>query len=156
MRKIRADGRPLRALNGQGAEWLEKQLVLSSNKCAVWPFGRHSGGSKGSFWDKSLQQGVDVQAYVCERMHGSRPKSYVLERTCKTPLCCNKKHLRWRLDRKIGPYKQSYAKLTPEQIPIIRSQLERGASTREVARRFNVTSLTISLIGRRKTWAWVE
>lgn len=148
--------RPKRAKNGETTAWLEKHLALSSNKCMPWPFGRHSGGSKGAYYDKLLLSGVDVQAYVCEKAHGRRPKGYVLNKKCKTHLCCNKRHLGWRLNKHTGPYKYPFAKLEPEQIPIIRAQLARGSSTREVARRFNVTSLTISLIGRGRTWAWVK
>lgn len=148
--------RPKRAKNGETAAWIEKHFELRSNKCMPWPFGRHSGGSKGAFYDKKLGQGVDVQSYICERARGPRPKGCILKVKCQTHLCCNRRHLTWKPNRHEGPYKYPFAKLEPEQIPIIRAQLARGSSTREVARRFNVTSLTISLIGRGRTWAWVK
>lgn len=84
-----------------------------------------------------------------------------------TPNNCALSNLRWdtrlanREDaRKHGTLTRgtriNTSKLTEDQVRIIRSELEQGASQRSLARKFSVEKTTIARIGQRKIWSWLE
>lgn len=143
-----------KAKAGEPRAWIKRVLESNSKKHKPWPFGRHSGGRCGVYWDAESSDKVDVQNYVCEQAHGRRPKGWILHKKCSVPLCCNKDHLGWRPNKAL-PRRAVFAKLTESQVQLIRGQLSRGNTYRSIARNFSVTDMTVKMIDRGYTWAWL-
>lgn len=75
------------------AAWLAWALEQETDTCLLWPFSRGSHGY-GDF--RRTDGHHTVHVYICEQTHGPRPTPrHDASHSCNTPLCANKRHLRW-------------------------------------------------------------
>lgn len=100
--------------------------------------------------------------FLWESLHGTIPEGMIIMHSCDNPSCVNPEHLNLgthqdnaidrekKKRRKIIPF----AKLNQLQVDNIRQLYETGQHYQyELAKMFNVGTLTINRIIRRKTWA---
>lgn len=129
-----------------------------------WPFtGEHDRDGYG----RLLVRGQRIRAhrFAWHLTHGDPGDLLVLHR-CDNPPCCNPAHLFTgdhalnQADAAVkGRARQGEAngraKLTEGDVRAIRTRLDAGETTREIAAAFGVSSHLVSLVGRRKVWAHV-
>jgi HNH endonuclease len=103
-----------------------------------------------------------------ERTFGAIPEGMLVLHKCDNPACVNPGHLflgdhtanmrdkvaKNRQARQPGS-KNPSAKLTEDDVRIIRSELAEGMMQRTLAERFGVTPSAVSLIARGKKWGHV-
>ena len=142
--------------------WIYKvALVADTDECVLWPYATTRG--YGVAWKDGELQYAHVVA--CEEAHGPKPfDGAEVCHSCRTPRCCNKKHLRWgtSADNKEdcalhGTRVQGEAhyrhKLTSNDVVAIRASAARGV---DLAEQYGVSQATISEARNRKLWRHVQ
>ncbi len=116
--------------------------------CIEWTGGRNRDGY-GRFWR-------DGRYVLAHRAIMGDPHGELVLHTCDNPGCVNPAHLYvgTRQDNMddMARRMRGCHKLTEAAVRAIRASPKSNA---EVARRYGVTSMNISLIRRHKTWTWV-
>ena len=144
--------------NGTTVVVFEELLLLPEmDECLLWPLGCTRQGY-GKMVDADRRQ-VHVHVVVLERTVGPRPSPlHDACHSCRNRHCMNRRHLRWdtrsansRDRHRDGTVTQ--AKLTADQVRLIRRRLVEGDRPTALAREFAVSYDTIYLIKVRKTWA---
>ena len=147
-------------------EWLDAVALVETDECIPFPFKRNALGygifvkSTGRLNRKRRR----AHNYVCEVAHGPAPSGkHIAAHSCDNPPCCNKRHLRWATRAENsgdmvlrGRAAKPAAKLTPDQVRAIRSQVAHGNSQKSVAARFGMSRATVCEIVSRKLWKDVE
>ncbi len=147
------------------ADKLSDRLVEAESGC--WEFiGGITGSGYGAISITHTKQiSAHVLSYQLEK--GLIPKGMVVRHTCDNKICCNPEHLI------IGTYqdnkddevakgnhvrgsRQGQAKLTEEDILIIRKLISDGFSLREISDIYSVTPEAIGLIKSGKNWSWLK
>jgi hypothetical protein len=116
----------------------------------------------------SAKNGYAVQAHRLswEFAHGPIPPGLWVLHRCDNPPCVRPDHLflgtvgdnvrdavaKGRLTYEWVAGRQPKAKLTPDQVRLIRALSESGTSRNELARLFGVTPGTVRLLVQRRTW----
>lgn len=155
------------AKRGEIDAWIAATLAAETDACMEWPFAMDSKGygnvKRGGKWRSANN-------YVCELAHGPAPSSNHVTAhapvVCHTPLCCNKRHLRWatheenQQDRYADGTdprgeRNSNAKITEDDVREIR-QLSGFTSQRVIASMFGISQPAVSQIVLRKKWRHVE
>lgn len=106
---------------------------------------------------------VAVTRVVWEISNGPIPDGMFVLHQCDNPPCCNINHLflgsnqdntadRQAKERQARGERHADAKLTNDQVIIIREMLKDRQSYADLARRFGVSPTSIRDIGNRKTW----
>ncbi len=138
----------------------------SPEGCWIWK-GLTDKDGYGLFSYRYRNHRAHRIAYALE--HGNQPVG-ILRHSCDTPACVRPSHLQLGTQRdnirdsmKRGRFvfgeRNGTAKLSAQDVSVIRGLLAEGQSQRSIARQFSVTHRVISLIaiGRRKTAAeWVN
>lgn len=125
--------------------------------------GRHR--EYGSLSFKGTTVGAHRIAY--ELTYGEIPKGLDICHECDNPICCNPAHLRAGtesdnmqdcLRKRRYPCGQDnpVSKLTDDQVREMRRRLADGETSVTLAKEFGVSQNLVSLIRRRKRWAWLD
>lgn len=144
----------------------EVAVPFSGGECLIWPFAKHTHGYGQVRRGKRPEY---VHRIVCELAHGSPPTAeHHAAHTCgKGHLgCVNPNHIRWatrsenQMDRtghgtSNRGEQSGLAKLTRLQVKEILALVGKMPQA-EIGRRYGVSQTTISLIHRRRNWAWLE
>lgn len=154
--------------------WAKVDRTSGVNACWIWTAHRYRRGY-GQFWDGSYREdgsphNVSAHRWSFERfVRQLRDGECVLHR-CDNPPCVNPAHLFAgshkdnAIDREskkrgfAGPRtaspgeKNGSAKLTAEQVVLIRERFRGGASKRGLAREFGVSAPLVFAIVNRKLW----
>lgn len=123
--------------------------------CHIWTgatdkdgYGRFSMSSEGG----GMSEPAYRIAFVWE--NGPLEPGYQPDHLCDNHPCVRPDHMK-AVPRHIN-IGRGKRKLTEDQVHEIRRLLKQGVTKAEIARRFNVTYMTITFIERKKSWAWLE
>jgi hypothetical protein len=135
-----------------------------SNPIGCWPWLK--GTDRGGYGKLG---NVRAHRHAWTLTYGPIPAGLVICHACDNPPCCRPDHLfvgtpadntndmkaKGRQPRLFGVMNAA-AKLTEDDVRAIRrAYAAGGAHQREIARRFGVGQMTVSLIVRRKRWAHI-
>jgi hypothetical protein len=157
MRDCTERGEPLRFLH-------EEVIPYKGDNCLLWPYARDPGGY-GRIAVNRINTHVHV--VVCEIVNGPRPQDHVVSHKCGNGhlACVAPTHLKWQIKAEdyadqiihgtvaVGS-RHGSSKLTEKSVLEIRS-LGNKLSQEEIAKKFNVSKVTISKIMQGKSWAWL-
>lgn len=138
------------------------------DECILWPYGRNGG--YGSVKVNGKTKGAHV--IVCEAVHGLAPEgAFEVRHLCGNGAggCVNPNHLAWgshaqNMADTIGTRgetaprgeRQWNAKLTREQVRLIRDRIADGETYAAVACEFGVSQTTIGKIARHEKRRWLH
>lgn len=130
--------------------------VNTSGDCWLWTASKDQDGY-GHFRTKDQRFRAHRFSYILA--HGSIPNGMIVCHHCDTPACVNPNHLF------IGTYADNaadrdskkrnsmhLAKLSPNQVRVIRARFTAGETQTSIALDFHVRQTTISRIIHRETW----
>lgn len=157
--------RKIPELDGKAAErfWAK---VNKTNDCWLWTACKVSG--YGAFGMNGTHYKAHRVSFI---MHnGDIPEGYDVCHSCDNPLCVNPHHLfagteadnmrdmkNKNRNNSCKGEGNAHAKLKEQDVITIRNEYAKGgATTRELASRYGVTSSTISAITRRLKWRHVQ
>ncbi len=147
---------------------LAGQIVAPDGECIIWPYGRNAGYAAVSSKRGSRKF---VHQILCEALHGPPPPKHECRHLCGKGAdgCVTPAHLCWGThhenmkDKTVhGAHNpprgeaQWMARLTADDIRMIRSLAADGHTQQSIADRYGVIQAHISAIVRRKKWAWLE
>lgn len=125
--------------------------------CLPWPFCKN--GNYGSITVDGKH--YNASHYMCKLAHGERPsEQYVAAHNCGNPICVNPHHIRWATHQEnmadtilhgtvpCGD-NHPHRKILDSQVPEILA-LNGKVPHREIAKRFGVSSSTVTTILTRK------
>lgn len=155
-----------RTPNGEQAEWLHKHSETQSASCLCWPYSRNDAGYAVIYSDG---RNCSASNIMCRMAHGEPPTpEHEAAHSCGKGHqgCINPNHLRWATKAENEADKREHgtlncgerngaAKLTAEQVIVIRRLLDMGVPRSKIAEDFSVTQSNISAIARRKSWAHI-
>lgn len=160
------DVRRPRPAKGEVRAYFLANLYTEVPGCKMWPFATTNNGY-GVIVVNQERFGVHVLA--CQAFNGPKPfaGAEALHGECNQPGCWSGFHLRWgshyenMMDRVAdGTLGRGttlpQAKLTETKVRLIRSRWATGESLAAIAADFGVTKSTVSNIGLRQRWAWLE
>lgn len=137
---------------------LEKLLSKTRvSDCGCWEWtASKSGKGYGQFFVNGKNWPTHRLSY--ELHHGPIPKGMFVCHRCDNRICVNTDHLFLGTNADnvadmVAKGRQSKHKLTESDVIAIRST--RGATQKELASRFGVSSGLVSLILARKSWGWL-
>ena len=144
--------------------WSKVDINLNNNSCWEWT-ACHNLKRYGLFYFSNKMYSAHRIAYMIER--GNIPEEMFVCHRCDNPTCVNPNHLfigtyldnvrdRDIKNRNAKGSKQSKAKLTEEVIPVIRELLREGFSQQNIAYKYGVSQVQISLIKSGKIWKHVH
>lgn len=149
--------------HGVAAKYFYETVMVESPDCKIWPYGK--ANDYGYIYADGKQLRVHVLA--CEAWNGPAPEgTEACHGPCHDPSCYNGAHLYWGTrqqnadDRRrdgthIQGSMQWRAKLTEEDIPIIRARAAAGESQRLIGIEYGVAQSAISKIIRGIAWKHV-
>lgn len=132
--------------------------------CRLWQ-GRLNAEGYGQRWDRDRQKMVLVHRWVWEQVHG--PTDLYVLHHCDQPLCYRYEHLfagtaadntrdmesKNRQQGRFRPGEQApKAKLTQQDVDVIRQRLARGETMSAVARDYSVNRTSILAIRDGRNW----
>lgn len=144
--------------------------VRGDDECWVWKAGSVRGGYGGF---RTAQKGVGSKTtahkFSYELVKGKVPSGLMVCHTCDNVKCCNPNHLyvgtqkdnmkdrteRGRASSRKGSC-NGRARLTAEQVSVIKRKLLQGVSLQELSFEYKVSVPTIWQIRRGKNWSEVE
>lgn len=152
---------------GEPMAWILEHLSWSDeDACLRWPFATMCGYAK----IRHQGEARSVSRIICEVLHGPAPTTkHEAAHNCGKGHegCVNPHHLRWATSKENDADKVRHgtimrgeavpaSKLTAQQVLEIRDIWSKDApSQRVLAKEFGVSQTTISVIVRRKNWAWL-
>lgn len=138
--------------------------VSSLDVCWNWKASKVFGGYG--------RMGIDSHLYLAHRIsweiqNGNIPEGMMVLHKCDNPACCNPTHLflgtqetnirdMVSKNRQVNGEGVRRSKLSSKSVIKIRALLKLGKSTTELGKLFNVNRATISKVGSRKLWNWVD
>lgn len=165
--RLRIHGDPLggRVSKGTTEAWLREHTSFSGDGCLKWPFATNQQGYGVATCGGKV---MSASRAMCMLAHGEPPGDRPhAAHQCHNPVCVNPRHLRWESQKEnIGDGRRengtirsgencNLTKITEPMVREIRA-LNGKLFQREIAQRFGITQTNVSLIVRRKSWAWLE
>lgn len=145
--------------NGEPMEFFENAMMLATDECIVWPYGKAGVGYGVLNARQSGQRYVHVLA--CERAHGPRPEGYDASHgPCNNPACFNPRHLSWEphrqnMNNKHRDGTMAHVKLTADQVREIRRRHAAGEAASALAADVGLSAGHVYRIVSRHAWAAV-
>ena len=142
-----------------------EHLHDDTDACIIWPY---AVGSHGYGELRVEGRPVSVHVLACIEHHGPRPEGMEAAHTCgPNPRCFNGRHLTWKTvaENQADRYRDgtdqrgsrnAQARLTEDQVLIIRRLVAGGWSRARAARQYGVSSATVEDIISGRTWGWLE
>lgn len=155
------------------AQRLDLYIDKSGGPDACWPWigkSRHQFGY-GQLWDRDLGRAEESHRVAWKLANGSIPKGRFVLHGCDNPPCCNPAHLyvgdqkqnvRESYERGRHPTedrrgeRNSFAKLTDDDVRTIRQLRAQGIGPTELGKRFGVDRSAIKFIISGRTWSHVQ
>jgi len=152
------------------AERLEAKTDRSAGPDGCWPYDGGDTNSRSGHRQIWRDGRMDQVHRVAWELHHGRavPDGLVVRHSCDNPPCVNPAHLllgtiadnnrdRDERGRQVAPQGEDHgnAKLTDEDVAMIRELLRARVSQYRIAERFGVSQGLISLIKRGKAWTHV-
>lgn len=145
-------------------KWIAWALAQETDECLLWPFSKGGHGYGDFRWADGHHC---VHVYVCEQAHGPKPSpAYEACHGCNTPLCGNKRHLRW--DTRRGNFEDKVANgtvpigeshpsviLTEIQVLEIRAAPRTHGAGVQLAEKYGVHPNTIYAARGGRSWRHV-
>lgn len=152
--------------NETRAESFYKMLSDETDDCILWPYGRNTYGYGVMQYEGRPQATHRVS---CLLAHGDPPSPRHTDaaHSCRNRHCFNPRHLRWatrqenlhdmlRDGTSTRGSKSGHAKLTEQDVLLIREQVAAGVQQKVFAEKFGVHAVTISSIVTRRNWQWLD
>jgi hypothetical protein len=150
-----------RAPRGEAPRFFEEALLLETDDCIIWPYGKERNGY-GMFNHEGRVTTVHRAALIVSS--GMERPGMDAAHRCHVRACFNPRHLSWKTrsdnlfekagigtaDRGGGP-----RKFSEEAVREVFSMRHAGATISQIARYFDANWSTVQQILKRKTWAWV-
>ena len=149
---------------GKPLEFINLAINSNTDDCILWPYNKSCGYGLVKYKGKKEQA-----TRVCLILSENPPPTPThhaahLPVVCHNRACINPRHLRWATrkenmhDKVLDGTHQCgesiwNSKLTEEQVLMIRKDTRRH---KHIADDYDISPSTISLIKRRKNWAWLE
>jgi hypothetical protein len=146
------------------------RLQVGDDGSVIGPRGRplkwildRAGYPKINTYDAGRWKQHPVHRLVCETHHGDRPEGMVVRHLDGDPLNCSAINLRWGTPEENEADKIAHgtalrgsshhrAKLSEEQVHLIRDAAGRGVSNARIAEVFGVSKVQIGNIVNRRNW----
>lgn len=151
--------------HAEALAFVHQAVDSETDDCIVWPYPLVNAGYG--------QITINGQRWRVHRLtlalatKRNPPHLHAAHGECHNRACINPRHLSWKtpiensVDRQrdgtfhLGSMTNN-AKLTEDDVHVIRQMLAEGMSQRFIASRMGVRQATISSINRGETWAWLE
>jgi hypothetical protein len=151
---------PLRSPYGTGGETLKALVLIETDDCTPWPYGKHSTGYGQVTIDGSK---TCAHHWACEFAHGPRPSRADAAHSCGNRGCVNPRHLRWATRSENEADKVLHGrdnrgenhhghKLSVAQVIAIREAAAAGARPVDLGAEYGVDPSTIREVVKRETW----
>jgi hypothetical protein len=148
-------GQPLRYVRGHGnGRPLSYAVRDTGFKTPCWIWQRYTNdegygtlGREGRMWS--------AHKYFYVKAKGPVPDGLYLDHLCRVPSCVNPDHLE-PVTNAENCRRGAKAKLTEDDVRVIRQRTASGEKQRDIARDFGVTQACVSLIHTRQQWADVR
>lgn len=116
-------------------------ITPDKNGCKIWPQGLNEFGY-GYYYIKPVQRNINKLLYF--HHHPDDDQFAQIHHKCKVRACCNIEHLELGM-----PHRGS--KLTKNDVLAIRESFPKSKMV-ELAKKYQVSPVMVSLIIRRKSW----
>lgn len=131
-----------------------KVQVLNPASCWTWQGGFQTSGY-GQFWFRGKCWTAPRAAYTLTK--GEISDGMCVCHRCDNKKCCNPNHLfigtpKDNMVDKTRKGRHGKAKLTVDDVRTIRDRIKTGDTQVQIAKDYNVSPATISLLKRRITW----
>jgi hypothetical protein len=144
------------------SDWLTRSTLVDTDDCLEPPW--RSNGMSPYTLIQVRGQRIGAHAFVCAQAHGPAPDGHQAAHSCGNPRCVNKRHVRWatpkenqadRIDHGTTGRGEANpaAKLTADEVLLIRAAVEAGESKSSAARQYQVSVRLVRFIVQRKKWA---
>lgn len=144
----------------------ETVMSHTGDDCLLWPFNSHKG--RAFLWLVGKKTSTPVTRLICERLYGLAPSAeHHAAHSCGNGHlgCVSPKHLSWKspvenaADKKVHGTQNrgsnhGRAKLTEAIVRRVRA-MPSDKAARNLAAELGVSGTALSLIWRRKNWAWL-
>ncbi|MGI8403932.1 MAG: HNH endonuclease [Thermomicrobiales bacterium] len=142
----RVKGKPVRYLVGHSARKHPHGYTVDPvTDCWNW----NGATNKYGYGVDGLGRFAHIVVY--EAKYGPVSDDLELDHLCRNHRCCNPDHVE-PVTHAINSQRGANAKLTADDIPVIRALVVSGMSQREIGNRFDVSNQTISKIVSGKRW----
>lgn len=150
---------------GQARAYFYDHLYTVTDDCKMWPFATTNYGY-GVLVINQIRFGTHVLA--CQAFNGPRPpRAEALHGECNAPACFNGLHLHWgthaenmrdqaRDGTRCRGAARPNSKLREADVRAIRARWATGEDLSTIAADFGITKATVSNIGLRQRWAWLD
>lgn len=158
--------RPLRAKAsaGDGMAFILAAIENEDDGCILWPYGCSLGGYGAVQWQGVMTGAHRVTLAIHDGLDEIPPPEIVCRHSCHNRPCIQPRHLSWgshqensddmsEAGRQLKGEEIDSSKLTERQVRAIRAD---DRSNRLIAAEYGVTSVNISKIKRRVSWAWLD
>lgn len=139
----------------------DKVRIITIDGCWLWTAATAGGrgGEYGVFRLSSPRRMVYAHRFAYARLHNKDDRDLgEMMHLCDNPLCCNPLHLQegTHQENVRDMHRKGRAgrscKLSEHAVREIRTQLQNGKRVKDIAKRFQVTHSTVSLIKSKKIW----
>lgn len=139
-------GEPARFVCGHNRRKKEEEMYLvdAATGCWMWLLGT-SDGRYGMIGCRP------AHCVLYEKYRGKIPEGLELDHLCRVTLCVNPDHME-PVTSAINIQRSSLAKLTAEQVVVIRDRYREGLSAVSLADEYGVTTSNIYMITTRRSW----
>lgn len=166
-RRWRKYGDPLGSAPARSTAWAEREFrrlaAIETDECVIWPYAKGSQRGYGQVYIAGQKLYAHREA-LTSRVPQPLDKPYARHGPCNKPACMNYRHLSWgtptenNLDQRrdgtamLGE-RNPMARLTAEDVAVIRRDFANGVSQRQLAKRHGVAVMTIWRAIRGVSWA---
>lgn len=141
-----------RIKRGNGVAFVKWAAEQDIEECIIWPFRSKTGPNMeyASVSKNFSKYGRRAHRVVCGLKHGDPPTpEHEAAHICGNSLCLNPNHIRWATrseneqDKKLVGTHFAPKKLSPTAAHDIRQQWREGATVTSIAKRYNVSAVSI-------------